>query len=104
MKKLSMMFVALILVLSMILGTAALACDEYGSFPIYGCDTVYASGGSSYIRDQPSLNGRILGSLSRGNYARYCGESCYDYRGVRWDFVCSYGVYGWVSSRYTTLY
>ena len=70
--------------------------DSYG--------TVVATGGDSYIRSEPSLNGEKLAMLPEGASATYRGSSSTDDRGVRWDYVLYNGVYGWVSSRYTTLY
>ena len=100
MKNTLKVMIAIVLSLTLILGTAALACDEGGYF--YGA--VVATGGDSYIRDEPNLNGSILGSLGEGRTAIFYGYSSFDSRGVEWYLIDTGSTFGWVSSRYTTLY
>ena len=66
--------------------------------------TVVATGGDTNIRSWAGLNYSVLGVLPAGACATYKGSSYTDERGVRWDYICYNGVYGWVSSRFTTLY
>ena len=102
MKNLLKVVTVILLTLSLMIGTAALACEDY--YDYYWCDTVVATGGSSYIRTSPSLYGSIVGDIPMGRSAVYLGYSDMDSRGVRWDYVYYNGTEGWVSSMYTSLY
>ena len=66
-------------------------------------DAIYASGGDSYIRSQPSLSGAQVGLFPEGAVASYLGNSSVDSRGVTWYYISYNGKTGWVSSRYTYL-
>lgn len=86
-------------------GTTGWVSSRYTSFEggYYVYDTVYASGGDSYIRSQPNLSGAQLATFYDGTSATYLGESSVDGRGVEWYRVSYRGTTGWVSSRYTYL-
>ena len=64
---------------------------------------VLASGGSTNVREAPSIYANSLGSLSKGSFAAYLGESKYDIRDVLWYKIEYNGTAGWVSSKYTEL-
>lgn len=76
----------------------------YSSDYIESYGAVVATGGKTYIRSWAGLDYSILGTLPEGASATYKGSSSTDERGVRWDYICYNGIYGWVSTRYTTLY
>lgn len=63
---------------------------------------VTATGGNSYIRNKPSLNGKAIAGLPKGATATYLGPTKYDDRKVAWYYVRYNGTEGWVSSKYTT--
>lgn len=65
---------------------------------------VECTGGRCNVRNSPSLNGKDLWTLVRGERVPYLGVSSTDERGVTWYKVeyYSYGT-GWVSSRYAKL-
>ena len=65
--------------------------------------TVYASEGDSKIRNNPNLNGDVIGFLYKGQSATYTEVSSFDNRGVEWYQVKIDGVFGWVSSMYTEI-
>jgi len=76
--------------------------SKYTNAPAKEPSTVTATDGKTYIRKDPSLNGKVITVLPRGKAATYKGSTKYDDRGVAWYYV-SYGKFtGWVSSRYTT--
>ena len=54
---------------------------------------------SIFVRSEPSLSGRKVGTLYKGDAVKYAGQSQKDSRGVVWYRVNN----GWVSSRYTKL-
>ena len=54
---------------------------------------------SVFVRSEPSLSGRKVGTLYKGDAVKYAGQSHKDSRGVVWYRVNN----GWVSSRYTKL-
>lgn len=64
---------------------------------------VQASGGKTYLRTAPNLNGSILSTLQDGQKAEYLNQTSTDDRGVVWYRVSLDGEKGWVSSRYTKL-
>lgn len=56
------------------------------------------------LRDYPSLSGKDIGTMDKGETATYLGEQSVDYRGVIWYKVRFAGKTGWISDRYTDLY
>lgn len=56
------------------------------------------------LRDEPSLNGKDIETMDKGQTATYLGKKSTDSRGVIWYKVRFAGKTGWVSSRYTKLY
>lgn len=64
---------------------------------------VKASGGDSNVRSTPSLNGKSLGTLHKGESALYLGQTSTDERGVDWYKISFKDKAGWVSSKYTVL-
>ena len=87
MRKLIAALIALALVLA--LSGAALADSV----------TVHITGNCN-VRSGPSLNYRILGSVSEGTTLKGTGTKRYDSRGVAWHEVTYRGDRGWVSSKY----
>lgn len=72
---------------------------------LYGASIVtylYATGGKSYVRNAPNLNGKILTTFQKGDSAEYQNASSVDERGVTWYKIYYNGKTGWVSSRYTS--
>lgn len=67
-------------------------------------DTFYIRfDGDCNVRDEPNLDGRIIGSAPEGGIAPFCLDAEEDERGVRW-YLISYGEQmGWVSSKYAVL-
>ena len=61
------------------------------------------TGGRSYVRKNPSLKGKQLCVLSKGDTAEYLGKSSVDDRGVTWYSVRTSAGDGWISSKYTKL-
>lgn len=61
------------------------------------------TGAQVYLRGSASLNGRILGTLYKGDTPTYLNESKQDSRGVTWYYVRANGSAGWVSSKYAKL-
>lgn len=82
-------------------GYSAQYVDEGGYLSSYG--TVTATGGDSNIRSWADLDSELLGVLKKDQSADYMGSSYTDDRGVRWDYIRYGELYGWISSRYTTL-
>lgn len=67
--------------------------------------TVVATGGSTYIREEPDVDADIITSMAQYASADYRGKTVYDDRGVAWYKVrTNSGKTGWVSSKFTTLY
>lgn len=73
--------------------------DASGSSSSSESTKVVVTSKSVFVRSEPSLNGRKVGTLYKGDAVKYAGESQKDSRGVTWYRVSS----GWVSSRYTKL-
>ena len=67
-----------------------------------GGRTVQALGDVT-VRTRPNLEAGSLGTLKKGSYADYLGESATDDRGVRWYMIDYKGDEGWVSGRYAEL-
>ena len=65
---------------------------------------IVATKGSTNIRKAPDINSASIGTLSKGESAKYLNASAYDDRkpAVLWYKVSFNGKTGWVSSRYTT--
>jgi len=59
--------------------------------------------GDVNVRDEASLNGKSLGTLSKGSAVEYLGESKIDDRDVKWYKVIFKNGSGWVSSKYGEL-
>lgn len=64
---------------------------------------VKADEGDCNIRNTPSLSGKDLGTMKRGQSAEYLNQSSTDDRGVVWYKISYNGVTGWVSSRYSSI-
>lgn len=64
---------------------------------------VVATGGQTYIRTEPSLDGRQLAVLHLNDEADYMEQTQLDNRDVAWYRVCFDGTIGWVSSKYTQM-
>jgi uncharacterized protein YraI len=64
---------------------------------------VVADGGKSNMRKAPNLEGKIICTFRKGDYAVYLNRSSVDERGVTWYNVAYRDSTGWVSSRYTSL-
>ena len=66
-------------------------------------NTVWAKKGSTNIRKSPSLSGKILGVLKKGDYATYLRQTKKDSRGITWYKITTRDgkITGWVSSKYT---
>ena len=82
--------------------------DEYGWVSSKYCEYlgeiyVYATEGQSFIRKNPTLNGKKLGIMYEGDSAEYIGKTSVDDRGVAWFKIEFDGIIGWVSSKYTSL-
>lgn len=70
---------------------------------LHGEIYVYATGGQSYLRKNPNLNGKALVVMHEDEAALYMGKTSVDDRGVAWYLVDFDDTVGWVSSKYTTL-
>ena len=57
--------------------------------------------GKSFVHPYPDKNSKRLGTLHRGEDARYLGETAVDDRGVLWYKIRWNGRDAWVSSMYT---
>ena len=57
--------------------------------------------GKSFVRTGPGLGYKSIGTLRRGDDAKYLGETSIDERGVLWYKIRFNGKSAWVSSRYT---
>ena len=57
--------------------------------------------GKSFVRTGPGLDYKSIGTLHRGDDARFLGETAIDDRGVLWYMIRWNGKRAWVSSRYT---
>ena len=68
-----------------------------------GESLVEVTGGKTYVRKNPSLKGRQLCVLSRGDTVEYLGKNSVDDRGVTWYSVRTSAGDGWISSKYTRL-
>jgi len=55
------------------------------------------------VRDKANLNGKVLGSVSKGKTAPYLGEYAADERGVIWYKITFKDGIGWVSSKFTEI-
>lgn len=64
---------------------------------------VVATGGQTYVRTEPSLDGEQLKVLHLNEEADYMERTQLDNRDVAWYRVCFDGSIGWVSSKYTEL-
>lgn len=64
---------------------------------------VYAENGKYNMRKTPGLDGKILCTFKKGDYALYLNEDFWDDRGVQWYKVSYNDKVGWVSGRYTAL-
>ena len=53
------------------------------------------------VRDKASLNGKVLGIVSKGQTAPYLVEQATDDRGVVWYKIVFKDDTGWVSSKYS---
>ena len=84
---------AILLILTLLIGTAL----------AYSNGSVYAKSGSSNVRSAPSLSGKDIGTLHKGESAPYLGETEWDNRGVAWYLISYKGKTGWISSMYTSL-
>ena len=86
--------IAIVLILSVVLTTAALA------------DTLYVAAvyGDTNIRRGPGLGYSIIGTLYRGEAMYFAGSTAVDERGVIWFSVDWYGSVAWVSSAYTEVF
>ena len=73
--------------------------DAYSGSSSSASSKVVVTAKSVFVRSEPSLSGRKVGTLYKGDAVKYAGESRKDSRGVVWYRVNS----GWVSSRYTML-
>lgn len=94
MKKMLSVMLALVMALSMLMGTWALA-EDAGKVKTTG---------SVNVRSGPGLDYESLGSVKKGTTFEYQGESRKDDRGVTWYRVKYDGsTKAWVSSRYATL-
>ena len=57
--------------------------------------------GKSNVRKGPGLYYKSIGTLHKGEQARYLGKSSIDEDGRKWYKIDFYGKTGWVSFRYT---
>ena len=57
--------------------------------------------GKSFVRTGPGLGYKSIGTLHKGDDAKYLGETSIDERGVLWYKIRFNGKSAWVSSRYT---
>lgn len=57
--------------------------------------------GDTNIRSLPSLDGKVIGLLKKGDTADYLNITMEDDRGVNWYCVSVGNTYGWVSEKYT---
>ena len=57
--------------------------------------------GKSFVRKGPGLYYKSIGTLHKGEQARYLGKSSIDEDGRKWYKIDFYGKTGWVSFRYT---
>ncbi|MBR2796494.1 MAG: SH3 domain-containing protein [Clostridia bacterium] len=57
--------------------------------------------GKSFVHTGPGLDYKRIGTLHRGEDARFLGETSIDERGVLWYKISWNGKHAWVSSRYT---
>jgi len=57
----------------------------------------------SNVRAEPNLDAKSLGTLKKGNTAKYLGETKTDERGVDWHKVEFKNGFGWVSAKYGAL-
>ena len=55
------------------------------------------------VRAAPSLSGRDIGTVHKGDRLPYGGETKTDDRGVAWNLIEYKGENGWVSSKYSKL-
>ena len=65
--------------------------------------TVEVVGGSTNVRRYPSLDGKKLYVLSKGDTAEYLSKTSVDDRGVTWYAIRTSQGEGWISSKYAKL-
>ena len=59
--------------------------------------------GDCNVRNEPGLDGDVMGTYKTGETAMFVNEASIDERGVRWYLVVIGDNLGWASSRYATL-
>lgn len=64
---------------------------------------VIPTNGQTYMRDQPSLTGGVVGQLVDGDYAVYLSQTWSSADGMTWYKIRCNGVTGWVCSKYASL-
>ena len=64
---------------------------------------VTITGRQVYVRREPSLSGKTMDVLYKGETAIYLEQSSVDSRGVTWYNVRTDSGAGWVSSKYATV-
>ena len=61
---------------------------------------VTVTGALVNVRSAPSMDGRVLGTVKKGDRLPYQGESKADARGVSWHLVEYMGENGWISEKF----
>lgn len=74
-----------------------------GNAPASGSGNYVKATARVNVRNSPNQNSSDIGTLLKGDTARYLGETSVDIRGITWYKVNHNGNVGWVSSRYSTL-
>ena len=64
---------------------------------------VEITGRQVYVRYAPSLSGKTMDILYKGDKAEYLEQSSVDSRGVTWYYIRTDGGAGWVSSKYAVV-
>lgn len=64
---------------------------------------VVPTNGQTYLRDQPSLTGGVVGQLVDGDCAEYLSQTWSSADSMTWYKIRCNGVTGWVCSKYATL-
>ena len=75
--------------------------DEALEAVVGGRTYIEGNNGNSYVRTGPALYYKAIGTLYRGDDARFLNETAVDERGVIWYMIRWNGREAWVSARYT---
>lgn len=66
-------------------------------------NTVTVTGSTVNVREKPSADAKLLGTVKKGVQFQYEGETKTDTKGTSWYKIWFSGSYGWISSKYSKL-